>query len=318
MAEFEIIDCHCHAYPNRDLGMAWQRTIGYANPKRTGDIEEIFTYQDQAGVTGTNVLCHLPLWQMYRNRLPQLPAGPQERAEADRQLGQMLARRLVHYNTWAAQVCRQYPGRLTFFCGIEPRFMDQDTLVSEVGRSLRSGASGIKMVPVLMHLHPNDPRLFPVYEVAEQWGVPVLSQSGGTAHGDDETPWGHPRYFEEPLQAFPQLNFILAHLGIGAEGDVIRLTAKYPNLFADTSHRLHRIGTPRGWSPAEAVALFRRIGTDRVLFGTNYPLNDPAKYVRVLQALPLMEEERRQIAAENFKRLISHRTTAHQEIKHDV
>ena len=58
----------------------------------------------------------------------------------------------------------------------------------------------------------------------------------------------------------------LAHLGIGAEGDVAALTSRYPNVMADTSMQL---GVR---PPDDIVAIIRRIGVDRVLFGTDWPL----------------------------------------------
>ncbi len=78
-----------------------------------------------------------------------------------------------------------------------------------------------------------------------------------------------------------------------------RLTARYPNLYADTSARLHEIGQPGAWSLAEAADWFRRIGIDRVLFGTNYPMHDPAQFLAVIRAMPLDDAEREQVLCTN-------------------
>jgi predicted TIM-barrel fold metal-dependent hydrolase len=91
----------------------------------------------------------------------------------------------------------------------------------------------------------------------------------------------------------------LAHLGIGAEADVAALTSRYPNVVTDTSMQLG------ARAPDELAATIRRIGTDRVLFGTNYPLMDQAACVEALGALPLTEEERRQIGYGNANRLLT-------------
>ncbi len=53
----------------------------------------------------------------------------------------------------------------------------------------------------------------------------------------------------------------------------------------------------------ETAELFRRIGIDRVLFGTNYPFVGQADYVDVMEKLPLSEDERRRIGAQNYDRV---------------
>ena len=50
---------------------------------------------------------------------------------------------------------------------------------------------------------------------------------------------------------------------------------------------------------AEAAEWFRRIGIDRVVFGTNYPMHDPVQFVAAIRALPLNDDEREQILWRN-------------------
>jgi predicted TIM-barrel fold metal-dependent hydrolase len=90
---------------------------------------------------------------------------------------------------------------------------------------------------------------------------------------------------------------------MGAEQDTIRLANKYPNVFTDTSLRLHEVGKPGGWSLKETAEMFRRIGVDRVLFASNYPFVNQSDYVEVMEKLPLTDDERRQIGFMNFDRV---------------
>jgi predicted TIM-barrel fold metal-dependent hydrolase len=123
---------------------------------------------------------------------------------------------------------------------------------------------------------------------------------GGPPPSPGADHWGRPRYFDEVLSAFPDLTLILAHMGLGYEEDVVRLTERHANVHTDTSLRLSRLGRAGNPTPAELVALIRRIGVDRTLFGTNYPFVDPRAYRERLQALPLSERERELIAYRNF------------------
>ena len=56
-------------------------------------------------------------------------------------------------------------------------------------------------------------------------------------------------------------------------------------------------------SHAETADLFRRIGTDRVLFGSNYPFVSQADYVEVMETIPLTEDEGAEWLAELRSRL---------------
>jgi predicted TIM-barrel fold metal-dependent hydrolase len=55
--------------------------------------------------------------------------------------------------------------------------------------------------------------------------------------------------------------------------------------------------------PDEIVTTIRRIGTDRVLFGTNYPLVDQVACAAAFEALPLTEAERHEIGYANASRV---------------
>jgi predicted TIM-barrel fold metal-dependent hydrolase len=131
----------------------------------------------------------------------------------------------------------------------------------------------------------------------------VLSQAGGNGYGPHPA-WGHPRYFDAVLGAFPTVDVQLAHLGLGAEDEVARLTARHAHLYVDTSARLHLLGRPGEWSLAEAADWLRRIGIDRVLFGTNYPMHEPAEYLEVMRSLPLTDDERERILHRNARGIL--------------
>jgi len=250
------------------------------------------------------MLMFTPAWFMYQELLQRLPTDPEERAREETSLRTNLSQRCLDNNEWAIEMINQHHDRFTCFVGVDPEFMDRETMLREIDDKLSRGAKGLKIAPV--HFYGNDERLVAMYEAAQRWRVPVLSYSsgGGLGQAQDRDHRGHPGHFEDPLKAFPGCIIILAHLGTGAEQEVARLTNKYPNLYADVSAHLHQIEKPGGWSQGEAVAWFRRIGIDRILFGTNYPMCDPVEYVEVMKALPLTEEERRKVFSENFKRLV--------------
>ena len=61
--------------------------------------------------------------------------------------------------------------------------------------------------------------------------------------------------------------------------------------------------------PEWLVSTIRRLGAERDLFGTNFPLADQARSVEAFRRLPLDDRERELIAHKNFERITgaSHR-----------
>jgi hypothetical protein len=158
-----------------------------------------------------------------------------------------------------------------------------------------------------MRLYANDPLLLPVYEACEALRLPIVSQSGsggGPAPAPGADHYGSPRFWDDVLGTFPRLQVQLAHLGHGYEDDLVELVARRPGVTTDTSLRLSGLGREGRQTADELVALIRRIGVERVLFGTNYPFVDPVRYRETLEALPLDDAERRLIAFENAARVL--------------
>ncbi|MGH8058667.1 MAG: amidohydrolase family protein, partial [Candidatus Entotheonellia bacterium] len=167
-------------------------------------------------------------------------------------------------------------------------------------------ARGIALFPSLHGFYGNDRRVWPVYEMAQSFGLPILAQTGdaGEAPPTGRGHWGRPRYFADVAGAFPKLILILAHLGQGYESEIAVLTRRHPNVYTDTSMRLSRLGDPGKWTPAEAVTWLRLIGVDRILFGTKWPFFDPRQEIATIRDLPLTAEEKRKILGENARRAL--------------
>ena len=291
-----FIDFHTHAHPTAATGIAFQERWGWVNPPRNGTPEELLPLMDQAGVATTMIVPWMPAQDLVRERMAE--HNETEAVARDAVLASWSA-----LNRWAVEMVGRYPGRLLCLVGVDPILMSGDELDREVRQGLAAGACGLKITPSFFGATASDARVLPVFQLAQEHGVFVLSESGAFGR-DGNTAWGHPKHFEDVLRAFPDVDIQLAHLGGGAEDEVARLTALYPNLFADTSMRLDGLGQPGEWTPDEAVQWFRRIGIERVLYGTNYPMADPVEYVRILQSLPLTEEERRRIGWENAQGIL--------------
>ena len=82
------------------------------------------------------------------------------------------------------------------------------------------------------------------------------------------------------------------------------MAARYPALFFDCSYVVEGSTDPPVISDDDVVAIVRRLGVDRVLFGSDWPWGHPLRDAQRVRRLPLSEDEKRLILAENARRVL--------------
>ena len=121
--------------------------------------------------------------------------------------------------------------------------------------------------------------------------------------------YAEPKNFARVLEAFPRLTLVLAHLGSAWWDERIELAQKYPNVFFDTSQAFAAsdmlpITPRRSLAEEDAVRVMRKIGVDRIMFGSDFcPIPIQPQLEQILR-LPLNDEEKRLVLAENAKRIL--------------
>ncbi|MCG8592734.1 MAG: amidohydrolase family protein [Proteobacteria bacterium] len=172
--------------------------------------------------------------------------------------------------------------------------------VREVRRAIRVlGFVGIRVVPWLWDLPPDDRRYYPVYAACVDAGVPFCTQIGHTGPLCPSEPGRLIPYLDRVLLDFPELVVVGGHVGFPWIDEVISLADKYPNFYVDTSaYVVRRL-------PPAFVDWLRGRGRDRVLFGTNWPMLSPARCLAGLDELGLDDETRALFLAGNARRVFS-------------
>jgi uncharacterized protein len=301
-----IIDTHTHVFRTAEIGRLAMEDC--ARPQRwAGVIEELRAIMRDTGIWRSVIATITPTPTMRQKALSQLPANlsreDREKAEAD--IRERLVQHMDHNNRWGCEVGRIYPEFLPFI-NLDPILLDAVTIRQKVREGVASGAHGIVLLPGQHGFYGNDRRVWPIYEMAQSFQLPILSQTGdaGPLPPGGGGHWGRPRYFGDVAVSFPKLRLILGHLGKGYESEIAVLTRRYPNVYTETSMRLSGLDEVGKWTPAEAVTWFRLIGIDRILLGTNWPLFDSQQDIETVRRLPLTPEERRKILGENAKRVL--------------
>jgi uncharacterized protein len=301
-----IIDMCAHVYRTADIGR--QAMQGCARPQRwEGVIDELRASMRDTGIWRAVIATITPTQTMREKALALLPPdlSHQSRQKAEAEVREHMLQRMDHNNLWGCEVGRTYPEFLPFI-NLDPILMDAVTIRQKVRDTVSKGARGIVLLPGLHGFYGNDRRVWPIYEMAQSFQLPILSQTGdaGPLPPGGRGHWGRPRYFGDVAASFPKLRLILGHLGKGYESEIAVLTRRYPNVYTETSMRLSGLDEAGKWTPAEAVTWFRLIGIDRILFGTKWPLFDPQQDIDTVRKLPLTPEEKRKILGENAKRAL--------------
>jgi uncharacterized protein len=167
------------------------------------------------------------------------------------------------------------------------------------------GARGFKFHPSLQGFAPNDSSCYPLWAEIESLGVPALFHTGQTGIGAG-LPGGRgiklrlsdPMLLDDVAADFPALTVILAHPSVPWADSAISMATHKSNVFIDLS----------GWSPKYfPPALVRAANSylqDKVLFGTDYPLLTPERWLRDFETLDLKPDVRLKILKDNAVRLL--------------
>jgi uncharacterized protein len=144
---------------------------------------------------------------------------------------------------------------------------------------------GVRVVPWLWDLPPNDRRYYPIYAACVDLGVPLCTQIGHTGPLRRSECGRLIPYLEDVLIDFPELTVVGGHTGFPWLDELTTLTIKFPNFFVDTSaYTVRRL-------PPGFVTYMRGIGASRVMFGTNWPMIGHAKALEGLDALGVSAEQ---------------------------
>ncbi|MGQ9572952.1 MAG: amidohydrolase family protein [Dehalococcoidia bacterium] len=302
MPDYPIIDAHVHTYPRPDIG--WQAQSGAGLSGHAGTIEEFLPLMREGNIAKAVMVNMTPVFEMRQAALAKLPPDlpPSRRAEAEEQIRLDLIARLQRRNAWTCAVARENPGLIAYL-SLDPS-MDGVTMVQEINERVKEGAKGIKLHPANQRFFPNDGRLYPAYQKVEELGLPIIAHSGAAALLEDPEQHARPANFVDVLRNFPALTLVLAHMARGYLDETLEIMQTYPNVYLDTSGAIEGTVTPHMMPDEEAVAMIRRVGPDRVLFGSDWPWFHPIKDAQRIDALPLTADEKRLIFYENAQRAL--------------
>jgi len=186
-------------------------------------------------------------------------------------------------NDEVAAFVREAPRRLLGLASVDlTRPMEG---VRELRRCVRElGFRGLRIVPWLWGLPPDDRRYYPLYAECIELDVPFCLQVGHTGPLLTSEPGRPIPYLENVALEFPELRIVAGHIGAPWTQEIISLATKFPNVYVDTSaYKAKRF-------PPDFVEFMRGRGVEKVMFGTNYPMLTPSACLEGLELLGLSPE----------------------------
>lgn len=213
------------------------------------------------------------------------------RAGIDRAIVQSVAtvpEQVHNINTFIAEQVKLHPEFIGFGT-LHPDFTD---IAGETERIISLGLRGIKLHSDFQKFNIDDPKAFPIYEAAEG-RLPILFHCG-----DDRYDYSSPKRLYNVMKRFPNLTIIGAHLAGWTKWDEAAELFTGGVIYADLSSSLYAL------TPEHAAELIRKIGTKRVMFGTDYPMWGADEELERFYMLPLTAEEQQDILYRNALRLL--------------
>ncbi|MCX8205246.1 MAG: amidohydrolase family protein [Candidatus Nezhaarchaeota archaeon] len=297
--EVRVIDAHIHPPDALEYGHRYPSSF---NP---GLVGELLARMDEAGVD---------LAVMFAIELdPERYEGFMEGWDPySRSMARIILRTV---NTPCDEVSKYVElglGRIIGFGSVNPHLSEEEVEV-KIGELKDRGFRGLKLLPTIQFFNPADERFDAIFRTAEREGLIVTIHSGC-----DPGPWenpelsenARPRLIGEVAARHPSLKLVIAHMGSYSAlrpglwfEEAMKVAEGRPNVYVDTaavfSERLVR----------EAV---RRLGEDRVLFGSDYPAiggfcdraSGMANCVKWAAALGLPLSAKKKLLGENAARLL--------------
>jgi len=167
------------------------------------------------------------------------------------------------------------------------------------------GMRGFKFHPNVQAFYPNDRVVYPLYEAIEELGVPTVFHTGQSGIGAGARGGGgirlkysSPLFLDDVAADFPDLPIVLAHPSFPWQDEALAVATHKPLVHIDLS----------GWSPKyfppQLTQYANTLLQDKVLFGSDYPLITPDRWLADFDALPIKPEVRPKILKDNAVRLL--------------
>ncbi|RPH64355.1 MAG: amidohydrolase [Burkholderiales bacterium] len=214
-----------------------------------------------------------------------------------------LGRRRVP-NEEIAEAAKQNADMMIAFASIDPH---KGKMGAREARRLidEHGIRGFKFHPTVQGFHPNDRMAWPLYEVVAEHAMPAIFHSGHSGIGSGmrcggglRLEYSNPIHLDDVAIGFPDMQIVIAHPSWPWQDEALSVAMHKPNVWIDLS----------GWSPKyfppQLVQYANTLLKDRMLFGSDFPLITPERWMKDFDEAGFRDEVKPLILKANAARLL--------------
>lgn len=207
-------------------------------------------------------------------------------------------------NEKIAELCAENDDILIPFASIDPHKGKMGA--REARRLIRDfGIKGFKFHPTMQGFYPNDRMAYELYEAIAESGCIALFHTGQTGVGSGmpagngmRLKYSNPMHIDDVAVDFPDMKIILAHPSFPWQEEALSVATHKPNVYIDLS----------GWSPKYFPEILVRycntILKKKVLFGSDWPMISPERWLADFEKIAIKDHLREDIIKNNAIRLL--------------
>ncbi len=261
--KYQVIDAHCHIYPDKIAMKAAGATDKFYNVHGFGNgtLSMLMEEGNKAG---------------YDHFIVQSVATTPKQVSS--------------INHFIAREVENHPQFLTGLGTLHPESEDISADVEEI---ISLGLHGVKLHPDIQGFKIDDYRCLKIYELCEKEKLPILMHTGDSRYDNS-----NPNRLIPVLDIYTDLIIVGAHFGGWSIWEEASKQLKgIKNLYVDCSSSFYAL------EDEVIKEIIDRYGTDRVLFGTDYPMWSPQVEIDRFLSLGYSDEDKRKILSENAKKV---------------
>ncbi len=264
-----LIDFHTHAFPDKLA----ERALGTLaakvrmTPETNGSIAGLLAHMDNCGVD-RSVVCNIAT----------------------------NAKQMTNVNNFAIETLKLHGDRLTPLGSIHPA---ADRQSEEIERLHNAGIAGLKLHPDYMGYRIDDRIYDEIFCTAAEYGMFIIIHAGFDVYSPAKV-WAPPEAVAKRLALSPKTTLICAHFGGNMMWNEVEDKLLGKNLFIDTS-----MGPIEGLSREQAVRMFHKHDSSRILFGSDCPWGNQKTTFDFVNSLPISTELKEKIFFKNAYALLA-------------
>jgi uncharacterized protein len=207
-------------------------------------------------------------------------------------------------NEEIAQAALDNPDVMIAFASIDPHKGKMGAREAE--RLIKDyGVKGFKFHPTVQGYYPYDRMAWPIYEVINKYQLPAIFHTGHSGIGSGmrcggglRLEYSNPMHLDDVAMHFPDMQVVMAHPSWPWQDEALSVAMHKPNVWIDLS----------GWSPKyfppQLIQYCNTLLKDRVLFGSDFPLITPERWIKDAQQSGFKPEVMPGILKDNALRLL--------------